>query len=489
MPMTGLEIAPILLSVLANRTIPTKSDVRGKLDEVTRNTKISDEFGQLAAEFNRSLIDRIKSRAKDLDHLELQSLAFHWDIIAEQIDFTEIVFESEEEAVTWLIEEVNEVEDVNLDKEANEELQKLLSEEFRNAVDDFRDRVIQNEELSQQLQAKFQADVLDKLATIREEFDQLAYRRPYTLYSFPEDRERVISTLLPDNAVEFVDRQEVPKNPDPGRYVVVGPSGAGKTRILAAFINRFPENSVDHILLPDERMLDPADVKGITREAFAGDVLLVWEDIHRIDEGGESLVLESAIHELSHTLDSDGHTLYALLEARSGQLHNVPGNLPAAFDDEQSFWSDFEELRVENVDLGFIHDLAIRMADKYDVSTTDGVLEALIDQTASRSAPIYIDAVLGTAGNELSISDLEDLPDNVEDLWKIQYESLQSDSRDEWYVLASMKLLYDLNLPYYSALVNHWTASASTVRASGMKRETADGLCRRSPASRRKRFS
>lgn len=288
MPMTGLEIAPILLSVLANRTVPTKSDVRGKLDEVSRNTKISDEFGQLAAEFNRSLVDRIESRAKDLDHLELQSLAFHWDIIAEQIDFTEIVFESEEEAVTWLIEEVNEAEDVNLDKEASEELQKLLSEEFRNVVDDFRDRVIQNEELSQQLQAKFQADVLDRLATIREEFDQLAYRRPYTLYSFPEDRERVISTLLPENTVEFVDRQEVPKNPDPGRYVVVGPSGAGKTRILAAFINRLPENSVNHILLPDERMLDPADVRGITREEFAGDVLLVWEDIHRIDEGGES---------------------------------------------------------------------------------------------------------------------------------------------------------------------------------------------------------
>ncbi|MDL0138778.1 tetratricopeptide repeat protein [Halobacterium salinarum] len=453
MPMTGLEIAPILLSVLANRTVPTKSDVRGKLDEVSRNTKISDEFGQLAAEFNRSLVDRIESRAKDLDHLELQSLAFHWDIIAEQIDFTEIVFESEEEAVTWLIEEVNEAEDVNLDKEASEELQKLLSEEFRNVVDDFRDRVIQNEELSQQLQAKFQADVLDRLATIREEFDQLAYRRPYTLYSFPEDRERVISTLLPENTVEFVDRQEVPKNPDPGRYVVVGPSGAGKTRILAAFINRLPENSVNHILLPDERMLDPADVRGITREEFAGDVLLVWEDIHRIDEGGESLVLESAIHELSHALDSDGHTLYALLEARSGQLHNVPGNLPAAFDDEQSFWSDFEELRVENVDPDFIHDLAVRMADKYDVSTTDGVLEALIDQTASRSAPIYIDAVLGTAGDELTISDMEDLPDNVEDLWKIQYESLQSDSRDELYVLASMKLLYDLNLPYYSKLV------------------------------------
>lgn len=281
MSMTGLEIAPVLFSVPANRTVSTKSDVRDKLDEVARNTRINDEFGQPAAEFNRSLIDRIRSWAKDLDHLELQSLAFHWDMVAEQIDFTEIVFESEEEAVTWLIEEINKVEDVDLDEEANEELQKLLSEEFRNAVDDFRDQVIQNGELTRQLQAEFQVDVLDEWAAIQEEFDQLAYRRPYTLYSFPEDRESVTSTLLPESAIEFVDRQEVPKNPDPGRYVVVGPSGAGKTRILAAFINRLPKDSVDHILLPDERMLDSADVKGITREEFTGDVLLVWEDIHR----------------------------------------------------------------------------------------------------------------------------------------------------------------------------------------------------------------
>ena len=39
------------------------------------------------------------------------------------------------------------------------------------------------------------------------------------------------------------------------------------------------------------------------------------------------------------------------------------------------------------------------------------------------------------------------------------------------------------------ALVNRWIASASTVRTSGMKRETADDPCRRSPASRAKRFS
>jgi len=42
---------------------------------------------------------------------------------------------------------------------------------------------------------------------------------------------------------------------------------------------------------------------------------------------------------------------------------------------------------------------------------------------------------------------------------------------------------------FYMALVNRWTASVSTVRTSGMKRETADALCRRFPASRRKQSS
>jgi len=40
-----------------------------------------------------------------------------------------------------------------------------------------------------------------------------------------------------------------------------------------------------------------------------------------------------------------------------------------------------------------------------------------------------------------------------------------------------------------TALVNRWTASVSTVRTSGMKREIADDPCRKFPASRAKPFS
>lgn len=451
--MTGLELSQVLLPVLLNRTVPTRADVRSKLGEATRNTEITDEFGPIAAEFNRSLSKRIESRAKDLDHIELHSLALHWDILAEQIDLSEVVFETEEAAVTWLVQELDGLEDVDLDQEARDELEKLLGEEFRNAVDEFRERAVQDDELRQRLQAEFQIDVLEELAAIREAFDRLAYRRPYTLYSFPEKREQVIASLLPENAVEFVDREEVPDNPDPGRYIVIGPSGSGKTRVIAAWINRLRTDSIDHVLIPDERMIDPADAKGIAREDFDGNVLLVWEDIHRIDEGRDNLIIESVIRELTHTLEANGNNLYTLLEVQSGQLHNVPGNLPAAFNDEKSIWNAFDPLRVEQINLEFLLNLAVRMADKYDVTVEDEVLEALIEQTASRSAPIYLDTVLGTAGDELTLGDVEGLPDDIEHLWHIQYDDLQANSIDEWRVLASMKLLFDLNLPYYAKLI------------------------------------
>lgn len=451
--MTGLELSQILLPVLLHRTVPTRADVLSKFEEVTGNTRITDEFGPIAAEFNRSISNRIESRGKDLDDVELHSLALHWDILAEQIDLSEVVFETEEAAVTWLVQEIAGLEDVDIDQEAIDELEKILGEEFRNATDEFRERAVQDDELRQRLQGEFQADVLKELADIRKAFDRLAYRQPYTLYSFPEQREQVVKSLLPENAVEFVDREEVPDNPDPGRYIVTGPSGSGKTRVIAAWINRLRADSIDHVLIPDERMIDPADARGIARENFDGEVLLVWEDIHRIDEGRDNLIIESLIRELTHTLNENGNDLYALLEAQSGQLHNVPGNLPTAFDDEKSVWNAFDPLQVEQTNLEFLLELAVRMADKYDVAVEDRVLDALIKQTASRSAPIYLDTVLGTAGDELTLDDVEGLPDDIEHLWHIQYDDLQSNSIDEWRVLASMKLLFDLNLPYYAKLI------------------------------------
>ncbi|NHN66158.1 hypothetical protein G9463_23440 [Haloarcula sp. JP-Z28] len=54
------------------------------------------------------------------------------------------------------------------------------------------------------------------------------------------------------------------------------------------------------------------------------------------------------------------------------------------------------------------------------------------------------------------------------------YEDDEGDTIDDW---------------IQPALVNHWTASASTVRTRKMKRETADDSCLRSPASQATSFS
>lgn len=444
----------VIASVLANRAVATSSKAREKAVEIRRNRRFSEELGPLATEFNDALGERIKDRAEDVENFDLHGVAFNWDAIADQIDAYEVAFESENEALDWLVDEIVGIEDVELDEEAKEELRELLAEEYAAAVADFRDRIEGDADLEHRFQADLEIEVLRHLDEMHEAFHRLADRRPYGLYDFPAEREAVLDTLLPGDPVEFVDREEVPTEPEPGRHFVLGPSGSGKSRIIAERLKRLPNDSVAHVLVPENRMLDPSDAKGLARESFDGDLLLIWEDVHRIDEGGENAILERTLRELQHALDEQGHSLYTLLEARSGRLHNIPGSLPTGFENDKSLWSEYEPLWVGTMDEPHLRDIAVAMAAKFEIALGEAAQDTLVERTvASKSAPVYIETALKTADGELTVDDVAQLAEEVQGIWRSHYDDLQDEEPQEWCVLAAMKLLYDLNVPQFSKLV------------------------------------
>lgn len=264
------------------------------------------------------------------------------------------------------MDEITSIEDIDLNQDAEAELRSLLAEEFAAALDDFRER-IEGTGLEGRFRDDLGIEIYRRIDKIVATLDHLADQRRYRLYDFPAEREMILDEFLHGDPMTFVDREEVPDTPTQDRYFVIGPSGSGKSRIIAERVRRLPDNAVAHVLIPDELMLDPSDAKALARESFNGDLLLVWEDVHRIDEARENVVLERTLRELDSALDDAGHELYTLLEARSGHLDDVPGTLPADFENPKSLWSPYEPLRVGNLDERSIREIADAMAAEFDI--------------------------------------------------------------------------------------------------------------------------
>ncbi|MUV87822.1 tetratricopeptide repeat protein [Natronomonas sp. CBA1123] len=447
-------VAGVIAGILADKSVGASEAVRQQAVELQRKKRFSEALGPISTEFNDALGKRLQKRAEEIDSVELYGLAVNWDVIAGDIDTGTVVFESEDSAIDWLVSEIIGHEDVDLGETAEAELREILADEYAAAVAAFHERIDGDDRLRRRLQSELDLNIREQLTTIREAFEHLAKRQPYGLYDFPTSRDAVLDILLPEDSVSFVDRPEVPDRPTVNRYFVLAPSGAGKSRIIAEWIRRLPDEAVAHVLVPETRMLDPADARRLAHQSFDGDVLLVWEDVHRVDEAGENRVLERTLRELTHGLNEQGYELYTLLEARSGRLDDVPGNLPADFTNDKSLWSDYEPLLVGEIDTTRLKEMADAMADQYEVTLEEAARDALVSRIEdTKSAPIYIETVFVTTGNRLTVDDVESLAKEVEDIWQRQYDSLRDVAPAEWDVLVAMKLLYDINVPLYAKLV------------------------------------
>lgn len=392
-----------------------------------------------------------------MENFTLQSIAHNWEVIFEEIDTYDVAFASEDEAVDWLVGEIldAEVADLSPDEQEEAELRELVAAAYADAVDDFLDQVATDDELANRLQTDLQTDIIDQIESVLTTFERLSQHKCYNLYEFPEERDAILDALQVNRETKFVDRPMlVPESPSAGRHLILGPSGSGKSRVIAERLNRLAPDAVEYVLIPDDQLLDTADARALARESFDGDLLLVWEDLHRVDGGREDGVVRNVLTRLDSTLADQNHRLQTLLEAQSGRLDDVFGNLPADFQNEKSLWHSFEPLWMNELDEEGRHHLANRMADRFGIKMNEDARERLIKRTSnSKSAPVYIETVFKTAGEELTRQDIAALADEVATIWKRQYEHLRQESSVEWQLLTAMKYLHDLHISLFSKLL------------------------------------
>lgn len=328
----------------------------------------------VAETFDEELAERIEECAEETDSRALTNLYHQWEAVVAEIDTYQTVFESEREALDWLVAQID--DEIGLSDDDRTALRSTLAEEYSRAAEAFADRVRDDEELREQFQTDVGIELLDRLNRMATRFDQLAYTGPYELYDFPAEREAVIDALLPGEPIPFADRSEVPAEPEPARRFVLGPSGSGKTRILAAFVDRLPADAVSTVIVPQGRFLDQSDAKELARRGFDGDTLLVWEDVHEATTE-DTNVVERTLRELAAAIEPED-SLYTLLEARSGRLDAVSETLRADFDNENTLWADYEPLWVGTVAPESLRQMIDDRVERSEVTVSEAARERLV---------------------------------------------------------------------------------------------------------------
>jgi len=276
----------------------------------------------------------------------------------------------------------------------------------------------QDSDLAHEFQERLQIDIRRRVTEALDRLDRLTAgpKRRFERYdpTVPGELDELADFLRdtdPEETARFVDRSELEDLPDTDRLLVVGPAGSGKTRVLEALARNYAED-VSTILSPKGSLPSLGqDEWAFEYDPFDGDVLLVWDDIHRIDENREdNRVFEDAVSALEETVADQGHALHVLAATRSGHISALPGAIGTAADvcdRNRGLWADFEPLELGVMDPSRLRKLARRIADARNVRFRDPddegdddegderVLNGLVAKAASASAPEYIDTVSG----------------------------------------------------------------------------------------------
>lgn len=209
----------------------------------------------LAETFETELTDRLESRAGSdaLDSAALVNLCHYWDEVSDVMgtEVAETAFATEKEAVDTLVDAAAAELDGELDDAERETLREVIAEAHREAVAALRERAKDDEELQTRFQIAANAELLDRLEAFRQSFDRLATRGPFESFEFPAEREAVVERVLRESPdIEFAERPDVvPEPPEPARRVVLGATGAGKTRVIGERLNRLPADAVETVIV------------------------------------------------------------------------------------------------------------------------------------------------------------------------------------------------------------------------------------------------
>jgi len=228
--------------------------------------------------------------------------------------------------------------------------------------------------------------------------------------------------------------------------IVVGKKGAGKSRSLAHLVGEVCERTAVDYLVTLEDSFRVDDVEDLLSTEFDGTVLLVCDDVHRLEGPRDIHPFRRLVSRLRTEMQSDCR-LIALCGIRSERIDSLP-HLKRFSDDP--VWSEFEKTRLESLDLESVEAILRSTLKAMDRDISQSTIEALtravltIDPT-----PLYTVTIAqqldSSMDSEMDVKEL--LPKDISTAWKDDYQVLLEESPTTVSLLQTLKVFDRLYLP------------------------------------------
>ena len=450
-----------LLSLGAAKVGSTSFDRARTCWKARRYQEVVDE---LAVDMNDALRAEIRQYGIEEGESRLEEIADDWEPVAAELAEIDVVLNAQSEAVDLVADAIERAHG-NWDSEQRRLVKQAVAETFSESLDRLLEVVTNNryELFDAKLGVETHQVVQETKQGVEALRQDLIGTRYYEVYDPEEELDRLLADLRDDvRKIPYVDRPEVHERglgdgDLPERLLITGRAGTGKTRTLVELLRQASTEELDAIIRPTEHFSMETHVQRFDHEQFEGDVLLVWDDIHRVreDYGDSRSLVETTIRSWRGKLADEGHTLRMLLAGRH-QEERLPGD---PWDPDESLtWRGFAEplLLRPREESRFLKRLVKEGLESEfeDLDATEEGIERLVERAVQADpSPYYVVTVL-TLTDELTAERVDEFAADPGDIWRKEYERhLREDDEAAADVMLAMKYLYDINQPFRPELV------------------------------------
>ncbi|MBB6646503.1 tetratricopeptide repeat protein [Halobellus ruber] len=443
-------------NLIAAGLLRIENITRDALRDTFREAEFSAELDDVETIFIGELQNQVAEIDSQRDTGEIAGVVERWDSVvrelygleeAAEVDgVDQILFSSEQEAVEEISAAIARAAgfDIADTPQLETDLMAAVARAYRNAIEECPE--VFGDSIAEQFLISSAIKLHDRLSDVQRKLDDLHRRfsrRAYDLHPGNEaGKQRVAEKVRQENPhssenvrTEYVDRPELKDVADDESLLLLGPGGSGKTRSLVELVRS--HEGIDHIVYPRSVFQNPEQASAFVTERFEGDVLLVWDDIHKANPEEDNTVVRRVVEELRDLLAPE-HELHILATGRIKQKDQIPGDP----DVDDGLWRGVTPVELAYLDIEPLVQLIQKAVDAYEVTVSDESRRAFLKKTLdSEPTPLFVTSVLENAGEELTEEDVEALPETAVEIWEKGYQRTAKEPRR---ALRSMKTLGEL---------------------------------------------
>jgi tetratricopeptide (TPR) repeat protein len=256
-----------------------------------------------------------------------------------------------------------------------------------------------------------------------------------------------------DTNIPFIERDKISDIASHTKIHLTGPKGSGKSRTLIELASeKGYSDNIHHVVIPERGVNQVEDLSPALQQRYTGDVLLLWDDIHRINPAFQNDVFRDAVLKLQQEIEQQGFELHVISTSRSEANDSI-----IEYEDiESPLWSQFNILDLSTPPKDVLEEILDATFETYAIPLEGERRTDLLRQIYQNDpSPLYIVSLaqLWDELPEVKTQEIKNLPQTTEKFWTNNYEKLKDRNDPGRFVLWSASILAEVDLPILQNLI------------------------------------